>query len=143
METSCLQCGAPFYGRTDKKFCDDQCRSAYHNQLNSSFTNQMRLTHRRLRKNWRILTHYFREGTRAVEYTSIHKEGFIPDIMTGIARRGDTVIYRCYEYAYEIREDGIVYIQLSAHCRSDIDEAMELYELVNSSSGRESPGKLD
>ena len=29
----CLTCGTELRGRTDKKFCDDYCRSAYNNKM--------------------------------------------------------------------------------------------------------------
>ena len=34
-ERYCLDCGAVLHGRADKKFCNDQCRNNYNNQLNS------------------------------------------------------------------------------------------------------------
>jgi hypothetical protein len=30
---TCLQCGTELRGRIDKKFCDDQCRTAYNNSI--------------------------------------------------------------------------------------------------------------
>ncbi|MFA6947300.1 MAG: DUF2116 family Zn-ribbon domain-containing protein, partial [Pedobacter sp.] len=33
MERECLDCGAALRGRTDKKFCDDQCRSNFNNRM--------------------------------------------------------------------------------------------------------------
>ena len=51
----CIECGDSFHGRADKKFCSDQCRSAYNNRLNSDATNFVRNINNTLRKNRRIL----------------------------------------------------------------------------------------
>lgn len=110
MDTKCLHCGASFYGRTDKKFCDDHCRSTYHNALNSEFSNMMRYTHRRLRKNWKILTFHFKKGEYTLPYQKLHKEGFMIDLMTGIVRENDRVIYKCYEHLYELSDDGCIHL---------------------------------
>jgi hypothetical protein len=31
MKTVCCQCGKKLIGRTDKKFCDADCKNSYHN----------------------------------------------------------------------------------------------------------------
>ena len=31
----CLECNEEIIGRSDKKFCDDQCRNAYNNKKGS------------------------------------------------------------------------------------------------------------
>jgi len=42
MPRLCLACNEPLMGRSDKKFCDDQCRNDYNNKLNSDENNFMR-----------------------------------------------------------------------------------------------------
>jgi site-specific DNA recombinase len=56
---TCPECGQLFYGRTDKKFCDDHCRNLYNNKLNSDSTKYIRNVNNTLRKNWRILAELF------------------------------------------------------------------------------------
>lgn len=51
----CLECGERIYGRTDKKFCGDYCRTHYHNKNNSLFHQQMRHINRVLVHNRNIL----------------------------------------------------------------------------------------
>ena len=34
---NCLECGDPYDGRKDKKFCCDQCRTSYFNKQNTDF----------------------------------------------------------------------------------------------------------
>jgi len=52
---NCINCGETLSGRRDKKFCDDHCRSLYHNQTYAPDYNLIRKTHTILRKNRRIL----------------------------------------------------------------------------------------
>ncbi|MBK7480842.1 MAG: DUF2116 family Zn-ribbon domain-containing protein [Bacteroidales bacterium] len=62
MERKCLDCGCTIRGRTDKKFCSDQCRNNYNNKLNRDTNNYMRNVHGLLRKNRRILADLYSEG---------------------------------------------------------------------------------
>ncbi|MFD1768929.1 hypothetical protein [Sphingobacterium suaedae] len=51
----CLTCGSPLKGRSDKRYCDDGCRNAYNNKLNSVSNDLIRRVNGILRKNRRIL----------------------------------------------------------------------------------------
>ena len=51
----CLECGDPFDGRQDKKFCSDQCRTTHFNKQNTDQNKFMRNINNILRKNRRIL----------------------------------------------------------------------------------------
>lgn len=73
----CLQCGEPIKGRSDKKFCDDQCRSAYNNKANSDATAGMRNITNALRKNRRILSQLCgSEGKTKTTRTKLNEAGF-------------------------------------------------------------------
>lgn len=52
----CPECNAVIHGRIDKKFCDDHCRTNFHNRMNSEAGQVMRNTNSILRKNRRILS---------------------------------------------------------------------------------------
>ena len=52
----CMYCEREIRGRVDKKFCSDQCRNDYNNQLKYSSNNvHVRNINRALKKNRRIL----------------------------------------------------------------------------------------
>lgn len=68
----------------------------------------MRYTHRKLRKNWKILTHHARNGERLLSYKTLHEEGFLPNVLTGIIHEPTRVIYKCYEHLYSLDKDGII-----------------------------------
>lgn len=56
METRhCLACHAIIRGRSDKRFCDDGCRNAYNNKLNSASNTIIRHVNAILKKNRKIL----------------------------------------------------------------------------------------
>lgn len=108
MNNSCRNCGATIRGRIDKKFCDDSCRSAFHNQVNGEMTSVMRNTHRMLRRNWKILTRHFNRGEYVLDYDRIHQEGFNANLVTGYVLEESRIKYRCYEYTFELSPDGCV-----------------------------------
>ena len=56
MEKQCLECGAKLMGRADKKFCNDQCRNTFNNNLNKDANDYVRRVNVILRKNRRILS---------------------------------------------------------------------------------------
>lgn len=72
----CTECGLTFSGRSDKKFCSDQCRSAYNNRLNSDATNTMRNINNTLRKNRRILNDLLFRKTEQVDREELALMGF-------------------------------------------------------------------
>lgn len=102
MKGSCLECKADFRGRTDKKFCSDSCRNAFHNRLNRDSNNLVRTVNNRLRKNYRILQHMTSEGGCApVHRVSLTDRGFDFDSITRLktSRKGEPC-YCVYDLGY-------------------------------------------
>jgi hypothetical protein len=99
----CLSCGEPLKGRSDKKFCDDYCRNAYHNNLNSDENNFVRNVNNILRRNRRILEQLIPQGqeTGNASKTKLLEKGFQFKYLTDILKtqKGKTY-YFCYEYGY-------------------------------------------
>ncbi|WP_437921369.1 hypothetical protein [Sphingobacterium sp. LRF_L2] len=54
-EKKCLACNALIRGRSDKRFCDDGCRSSYNNKLNSAPNSFVKRINHTLARNRRIL----------------------------------------------------------------------------------------
>jgi hypothetical protein len=101
MNKNCLDCGEVIKGRSDKKFCSDQCRNSYNNRLNSDSNNLVRNINNILRRNRRIL-----EELNPQEKTKVHRDklldkGFNFNHLTSISttRNGNTY-YFCYEQGY-------------------------------------------
>lgn len=101
MNTKCIECGDKIMGRADKKFCTDQCRSAYNNRLNSDSNNIMRNINNTLRKNRRILLDANPEGKGKISKGQLAKKGFKFDYFTNLyqTKNGHTY-YFCYDQGY-------------------------------------------
>jgi predicted nucleic acid-binding Zn ribbon protein len=100
---SCLSCGKPVKGRSDKKFCDDYCRAAYNNELKSVANNYVRKVNNALSKNRRILESILpqSEATAKISRDKLLEKGFQFKYLTYIhkTKTGNTYFY-CYEYGY-------------------------------------------
>jgi hypothetical protein len=102
LKGSCLECRADFRGRTDKKFCSDSCRNAYHNRLNRDCNNLVRTVNNRLRKNYRILRTMASEWQcRPVPRASLADRGFDFDSITRVkSSRKGAPCYFVYDLGY-------------------------------------------
>ena len=73
---TCLECGTEFKGRSDKKFCTDQCRSSFNNRLNADSNNTVRNINNALRKNRRILDELLSEKKDRISREKLVQKGF-------------------------------------------------------------------
>lgn len=100
-ERSCIECGSPFRGRVDKKFCSDLCRIAFNNRLNSDDIHYMRNVNNILRKNRRILIAMNPTGKNKVSHEKLKAKGFNFSYFTSIYKtREGSLYYYCYEQGY-------------------------------------------
>lgn len=98
---SCLECGEPIYGRSDKKFCSDQCRNTYNNNLNRDDVNFMRRINHILRKNRRILAKLNTGNKTNVTRKQLLDEGFNFSYFTNIyTTKSGKHYFFCYEEGY-------------------------------------------
>ena len=67
MTRTCLYCNSPIKGRADKKFCDADCRGAYHNQKKVQGSQLIKRINSQLLINYRALQERFRQGTSTTE----------------------------------------------------------------------------
>ncbi len=98
---TCLDCGERIRGRSDKKFCSDQCRNNYNNKLNRDSNNLVRNVHNVLRKNRRILADLFDAGKTRVHKDALVVAGFTFNFFTHLVEpeKGPSCRY-CYEYGF-------------------------------------------
>ena len=108
-QTFCLSCNKELSGRSDKKFCDSYCRSAYHyrkNQAdNSSFNLQV---DKQLKTNRKILKNFNKAGKATVRAHILIDRGFNPAFFTHYWKtsKGDVYLF-VYEFGFLIRiENG-------------------------------------
>lgn len=111
MEQVCKRCGAALHGRTDKKFCSDECRNDWHNDRRRQREKEFRKVNRMLAGNWRILSRKFHSGKRKVKMEELEAENFNFSVYTRVRRKFPGVrIYSCYNLAYRISVNGYVHI---------------------------------
>ena len=107
MDKKCLECGEPFEGRSDKKFCSDQCRTTYYNRQNADSTNYMRNVNRVLRKNRKILSDLNPHGKSKVGKSKLLDMGFNFNYFTNVYKtKTGKIYYFCYEQGYLPIEDN-------------------------------------
>lgn len=110
----CKSCTHPLKGRTDKLFCNDNCRNAYHNNSNSQLNNFIRTINHSLLRNRKILESIFTEVVpkNRIGKAALASRGFIFSYYTHTKknRRGSPVFY-CYEYGYTMMANEKIEIQ--------------------------------
>lgn len=108
---TCLQCGHRIIGRIDKKFCTDDCRVRYHNELNREIKNVASTINRILSKNRKILAYFCNSGETSLPLLSVVAKGFNLNYFTHTYQVGKDTIYRfVYEHGYRIQKDRITII---------------------------------
>lgn len=101
MKRLCIDCGNPLYGRTDKKFCDDQCRSHYNNKIRMGSNDRIRCVNQILKRNRDILQKFYHDGKAKINGPELTAAGFDLHYHTHTyqTQKGDCHIF-CYEYGY-------------------------------------------
>lgn len=111
---TCAECGKPFQGRADKKFCSDSCRSAHNNSLRTGSHHYVRQVHYILKKNHRILTEFNSKGKRIVSMEKLRIRGFDFNHCTCSFTSEDGIHYRyCYDHGFYQKngDDKIVLVK--------------------------------
>ncbi len=115
MERPCLDCGTALRGRTDKKFCDDHCRSNYNNHRKAGAASALRPVNAILRKNHSILSRLCTRDKIKLKREDLLRNGFDLNYHTHLynTQTGNTY-YFCYDYGY-MRLDGEVFLVVKKH----------------------------
>lgn len=101
MDKTCCECGDPIKGRSDKRFCCDTCRNAYHNRVNCDANNFVRNVNNVLRRNRRILETMMNHGAPAISRYQLVRLGFDFRFFTHYIPEPEGLDqYFCYEYGY-------------------------------------------
>ena len=106
MTRTCLYCNSPIKGRADKKFCDADCRGAYHNQKKVQGSQLIKIINSQLLINYRALRECFRQGTSTTE-SIVNKQllrdkGFDPTYHTSRKIISGRVYYFIYDIGYTL-----------------------------------------
>ncbi len=96
-----MECQVPLVGRSDKKFCSDECRVFYHNRKRRI---QLASTQRILRillQNRGILEKFWNEKKGICDREELLSAGFCFEYHTAQHRKGFQTIYECFEWSYQ------------------------------------------
>lgn len=111
MEKSCIECGDPVRGRSDKKFCNDVCRNSYNNRTNCEANNFVRNVNNVLRRNRKILEAFIKGAKVSIEKYQLIKMGFDFRYFThSQLQYNDEPVYYCYEFGYRDLDNEFVSI---------------------------------
>ncbi len=101
MANVCLECGEALIGRADKKFCNDQCRSAHYQKMQADSAPLIRSINNQLRKNRAILAKLNPDGKTKVKKAALEKEGFLFKYFTSTyTTRENRTYYFVYDQGY-------------------------------------------
>jgi hypothetical protein len=110
-KSKCLECGFEIIGRSDKKFCSDQCRNTFNNRKKQDSNNFVRNVNGILRKNRRILEELNPAGKAKVHYQKLKDKGFNFDYYTNTYKtKAGKVYYYCYEFGYLAIEEDFYFL---------------------------------
>jgi hypothetical protein len=112
----CRECGEKLLGRSDQKFCSDQCRNAYNNKQNSDANNFVRNINNSLRRNRRILDALCSGEKIRVSKEKLIQKGFSFTYFTHLYETKNGSAYHfCYELGYLIlNEDDVLIVRREA-----------------------------
>jgi hypothetical protein len=104
-DQKCHECGTEFKGRADKRFCSDQCRTAYNNKQKSVENTYVRDVNNILKRNRKILLEFNPEGKNKVQREKLRAKGFDFSYFTSTYTTKDGAQYFfCYEQGYLVIE---------------------------------------
>lgn len=110
----CLDCGARILGRSDKKFCSDQCRNNFNNRLNRDSNNYVRNVHALLRRNRKVLYDLYCEGHRRIHRDALFAMGYNFSFFTHQVETNEGIRWLfCFEYGFRYIDSD--YIELNSN----------------------------
>lgn len=125
----CLNCGRELIGRTDKKFCSNKCRNAYHNAEKNSTNSVKTRVVSAINKNYGILYNMLKSGITSAEILELEQIGFRPCFITS-ERQGRRTHkeYACYDIIYcqtgsrifDIRKSELLALHLNGSLGGDV-----------------------
>ena len=104
----CLACEKPLEGRSDKKYCNNHCKSALQYKSRLKEESQFFKIDRQLKTNRKLLKLHNRSGKTTVRKSEFLQHGFNPSYFTNYWKNSKGQVYLfCYEYGFkEVVDNG-------------------------------------
>ena len=116
----CLDCGERLRGRSDKKFCSDQCRNNYNNRVNREQNSYVRNIHNLLRRNRKILADLYESDHLKVHRDALVVSGFSFGFFTQMVEPEDgSACWYCYEYGISELNNDYLKILLNPNIQEE------------------------
>lgn len=98
---TCLECGNKIsYGRSDKKFCCEDCRTRHFYSREKSGRVIRRRILRQLSRNYEILEDLVRSDVESIDLIDLMGRGFIPTYVTSYRKNGKHDEYGCFDIKF-------------------------------------------
>ena len=112
-DRKCLECHEQLRGRTDQKFCNNQCRSTFNNRLYTRSNDVIKAINRILKRNYMILSRLASEGKTTTAKSDLLNRGYRFEYFTySCSARNSRINYYCYDQGYREQEDDkIILVQ--------------------------------
>ncbi len=107
----CQNCNEPIQGRSDKRFCNASCRTAFHNLRNEGTLRVVRAVNKVLLKNYQILESFWEKGVTETTHQLMLQSGFNFNYFTSIQNLKTGAAYLfCYDIGYSKMDDAHIRI---------------------------------
>ncbi|MBP8726637.1 MAG: hypothetical protein JPMHGGIA_01605 [Saprospiraceae bacterium] len=109
---TCQWCNAGIFGRSDKKYCDNHCRSAHYQQRQRTDAALLRRINRKLRQNRSLLARLHPQYRSApIPLQALRDLGFDTNFHTHmVVRKSGSAIKMFYDYGLSACDDHTVRI---------------------------------
>lgn len=113
-DRQCVICNRPLVGRSDKRFCDIQCKNRYHSEIRKSMKTIRSETLKILTKNYIILAGVMNEGRDAclIDKLALEKLGFHFNYVTEATSRQGIIHYGVFDLNYRFAHNKRVLITI-------------------------------
>ena len=99
----CLHCGERIgYGRSDKKYCCEDCRVEHNNSVVRDTKAFRRRVLSALSSNYDLLSSVLRSGADSIPLADIVSMGFVPSVVTSYRKVGKHNEFGCFDIRYRI-----------------------------------------
>ena len=127
----CLHCGEKIgYGRSDKKYCCEDCRVEHNNSVVKDSRAYRRRVLAVLSSNYELLSTVLQSGVDSIPLADIVSMGFAPTALTSYRRVGKHIEFGCFDIKYRMTQSKIYSIykiqNVSLNLRPDIETEQTL-----------------
>ena len=127
----CLHCGEKIsYGRSDKKYCCEDCRVEHNNLVVRDSKAFRRRVLSQLASNYDLLSTVIQSGSDSIPLADIVSMGFSPGVVTSYAKVGKHVEFGCFDIKYRMTSAKVYSIykiqNVSLNLRPDIETEQTL-----------------